>query len=64
MIETKEFNDIMRYFEKIHGRGLRLDKEDFKDWQRKLYYQNGEVNKMFIMFFSGYMLGRLEYMPQ
>lgn len=62
MLETKEFYDLMAAFEKsknIHGYGRRLDREIDKSlWAKQVYYQNGDINQLFIAFMNGYSLAK------
>jgi len=44
---TKEFHELISFFERTVGKTLRLDKES-KELQKKgIYYQNGETNLTF-----------------
>ena len=60
---SKEHYEMMASFEKQNS-DLRLDKEDKDLWKRGIFYQNGETNKLFKMFCSGYTFGRLNYLNQ
>lgn len=59
MSGTKEFYDLIAIFEKSKiAYGRRLDKENKQDWNRKVYYQDGETNRLFIAFVEGYALAK------
>jgi len=56
MLKMKEHYDLMVEFEK---RKLgRLDREDKAWWPKGNVYQDGEVNRLFLVFRDGYSLGR------
>ena len=60
MLLTKEHYELMAHFEtqvRKVARG-RLDREAKQDWQRGIIYEDGNINQMFIMFRTGYMLGK------
>lgn len=62
MLCTQEHYDAIAFFEKTYiGRN---DKEPKELWKIGQIFQDGERNKQFQMFFSGYMLGRATYMNQ
>jgi len=59
---SKEHYELIASFEKSLRQhrlfSLRFDKEDTADWEKGDIYQNGEVNRMFIVFRLGYALGK------
>ena len=59
--ETKEFYELVKDFEKIFS-SERLDKEPKELHKSQVFYQDGNVNKMFIAFMHGYQVGRIAYM--
>lgn len=64
MLYTQEFYEVMKVFEKAIGKGCRLEKENKDLWPKKLYYQSGEVNNLFISFLCGYALGKAREQEQ
>jgi hypothetical protein len=59
MLKTKEFLDLMAAFEKSRcAHGYRKDKEHKDEWRRKIYYQDGELNNLFIAYMEGYSLAK------
>ena len=69
MLETKEFYDIMDFFERwgkteIRTGSMGFHREPKESWKNRVYYSDGEVNKAFKIFHSGYMLGRSTYLNQ
>jgi len=64
MLETKEFYDIMKAFEKNATKLVRtgnqgLNKEDKSQWIKQHYYCDGNANNAFKLFFNGVMLGKI-----
>lgn len=53
MLKSKEFYEIMAQFEKDLG-FTNYDKEDEELWYRKIYYCNGRVNELFIVYLLSY----------
>ena len=60
-VGTQEFYDLQDNFDKNY-KHLRLDKENKEYNQYGRFYQSGETNKLFEVYMSGYMLGRIAYM--
>jgi hypothetical protein len=76
MYKTGELDLVMDSFEQslvkshiyVQGRIDRADKVEIeadngrisKMYKNQNYYNNGQVNQLFIMFLSGYALGKLE----
>lgn len=58
MLHTKEHHDLMLHFEKNFSE-YRLDKEEKSLWKKGIIYQDGEVNKLFLAYRMGYMLGKI-----
>lgn len=56
-LESKEHEDLMKMFEKIYSH-LRLDREDRRMWSKKIIYQNGEANELFLAYRAGYSYGK------
>ena len=59
---SKEFYDLMNYFESIAPKLLNigsagLTKESKENWNRGFYYCDDNTNKAFKMFFSGANFG-------
>ena len=61
-IGSKEHYDIMAEFEK-NFYDQRLDREKDKAlWKKGQVYENGETNKLYQAFISGYSLARIIYL--
>lgn len=63
MLYTKEFYEIMDFFEKNISKTIQkgsqgLRREDKELWKSKYYYCDGNVNESFKIFLNGYMLGK------
>jgi hypothetical protein len=58
MIFTKEHYELIAMFEKNFP-NKRFDKEPREDWTRKVIYQDGSVNSLFLAFRMGYQLGKV-----
>jgi hypothetical protein len=58
MVFDKEYYEIINIFEKTY-KNLRLDKEDKEYWLKSIVYQDGEVNKLFLSYLSGYNFGKI-----
>ncbi len=54
--KDKEHYDLMDAFEKLYGY-KNLPKESKEIWNKAVYC-NGEINRQFFIFRSGYMLGK------
>lgn len=62
-IDSKEFCDLMKFFEEkalplTYIRGTK-EKENREYWLKQHYYKNGQVNDAFMMFLSGYQYGKI-----
>jgi len=61
---SKEFYQVQDSFEKAVNLGVfgymssNLEKYNFN---KNTFYENGEVNKAFLVYMAGYSAGRLEY---
>jgi len=62
-VNSKEHDEMMKQFEKDHGYSG-YEKEDRSWWNKAIFYQNGEINKLFLMYKSGYSFGRCVYLNQ
>jgi hypothetical protein len=60
MLFTEEHYEVINMFEKEY-KHLRLDKENKNDWKNRHVYQNGETNNLFLVYLSGYALGKATY---
>jgi hypothetical protein len=60
MLFTEEHYEVIKMFEKEY-KHLRLDKENKNDWKNRHVYQNGETNNLFLVYLSGYALGKATY---
>lgn len=65
---TKEFYDLMDSFERlglynvyVSGEVKRASKEVMGKY-RNVYYDNGEVNKLFLVYMNGYANGKATYL--
>ena len=63
MLHTKEFYEIMKEFEKnakklVNLGSMGLTKEDKQNWEKQLYYCDGNANNAFKMFLFGVSLGK------
>lgn len=54
---SKEHEEIMKMFEKIYSY-LRLEREPISMWSKKIIYQNGETNELFLAYRAGYSYGK------
>lgn len=54
---TKAHYDLMEYFESL--KPGRIDHESKDLWNKGHIYQDGEVNKLFLMFRKGVVYGQL-----
>ena len=63
MLYTKEFYELMDFFEKSGLKtvytGAEIKREPKELWPKKQYYTNGKVNDFFKMFLAGYQLGKI-----
>jgi len=64
MLFTKEFYEIMQVFEsnakKLVSMGhMGLTKEPKENWEKQIYYSDGNVNNAFKMFLNGVSLGKI-----
>lgn len=60
MLNTKEHADIMLQFEKEY-KYLRLDREDRSIWPRGNIYQDGQANRLYLVYRNGYALAKCVY---
>ncbi len=64
MLGTKEFLDVLDMFERTYAKqyvqigSAGLQREPQENWQRKFYYADGNLNKAFHAYLSGYSLGK------
>ena len=63
MLHTKEFYDVMNVFERTSSKIIRTGNMGFirepkENWIRQLYYSDGIANQSFLIFLSGYSLGK------
>ncbi len=57
MLHTKEHRDLMNQFERdFHY--LCIDRESKELWNRKIIYQNGKTNEIFLSYRLGYSFGK------
>ncbi len=56
-LQDKEYYEVLSSFENEFSH-MRLDREDCSLWKRRLIYQNGDTNRMFLAFLHGYSLGK------
>lgn len=54
---SAEHYALLEMFER-EFKGLRLDREDRRMWQRGHVYQSGEANNLFLAYRKGYAFGR------
>ena len=61
---TKEYYEIREQFEKdLHKLPIYVSNNLIRDnSESPAFYENGEVNNLFIVYMAGYGLGRLIYM--
>lgn len=57
MLYTKEYYDVISAFDKLN-KGRRLDKESKDLWQKRVVYQDGQVNTIFLAFLDGYSFAK------
>ena len=58
---TKEFEELMKHFEKQIGNRVYIcnkDHEDKAQWERGAYYTNGKLNELWLVFMWGYEHGK------
>jgi hypothetical protein len=55
---SKEHYEMIEMFEKVFGKGFRLDKEPKELWAKGNVYQHGDLNNMFLVFRHGYAYGK------
>jgi len=52
-LETKEFYELMEFFEKTKIAYGRYERESQDNWNRQIYYEDGNINECFKMFLAG-----------
>ena len=58
MLNTKEWQELTFQFEKdCHGEG-NFAKEPKNLWSKGVVYQDGHINKFFLMYSKGYSYGK------
>lgn len=58
---TKEFEELMRFFERQVGNRVYIcntDREDKELWKAGAYYKNGRLNELWLTFIWGYEHGK------
>lgn len=67
MLHTKEFQEIMEFFERTAPKqiyiGGAIVREPSEHWKSGNYYSNGNANNFFKMFLSGYQMGKAVHIP-
>lgn len=63
MLHTKEFYEIMEYFERYAKKNVTtghmgMQREPKEHWEKTWYYSDGRCNEAFKLFFSGYMFAK------
>ena len=64
-IGTAEHDDLLAAFEKalrLANVCGRLDREDKEMWPKRNFYQDGQINQMFLLYSAGYAMGRCVYL--
>ena len=54
----KEHYELMDNFEKQYKKVGRIDREGKSMWPKQTFYENGEINKLFLAYSSGYSLSK------
>lgn len=66
MLYTKEFYELMDFFEKISKKTVRTGSQGLKRsekemWPKQQYYDDGMANEAFKLFMQGYSYGKSKH---